>query len=165
MKQHVASVSMSQLREAFDLVLSKWPDAEIYGEDGVKRPTFGRRRLPPDPRLIEQRQLHAMGEEWYATVAGQVRQLPSLQADYPDHWPPILDLTAINTGMADVRKALDIYAERLATATEPLPDNHTQTLREIVGRLHNSRDIIAGNIADLVIDKLSNSIVRKAEER
>lgn len=68
------------------------------------------------------------------------------------NWPETLDLTNMERGLTDVGAALETYAERLASAAQPLSQDSTVRMADIVTTLDSWIGRIGDARADLAMD-------------
>ncbi|MCW4461355.1 hypothetical protein OK349_06520 [Sphingomonas sp. BT-65] len=127
----------------------------------MDRSVFGRKQNPPSERELHG-QLLIAAADLFETVVGQVNTLPGLKREYPDRWPEILDIDAIQAGIEDAGAQLKTFSEWMANNAGPMPPKAVELLADLVRMLQNSKTIIADNLADILMDKMMKEAIRNS---
>lgn len=127
----------------------------------MERPVFGKKQPPPSERELHGQLLIAAADIFEAVVE-QVGALPALKREYPEQWPEILDLDAIQAGIEDAGEQLKAFSGWMANNPGPMPQRAVELLAELVQMLQNSQTIIADNIAGILMDKMMKEAIRNS---
>lgn len=81
--------------------------------------------------------LLGVAESLYADLRKHIDELGPVKAKFDGPWPELLDLPAMERGVADIRGALDVF-RNLLNDHALLPEVSTASLMDIIGMMQNS---------------------------
>jgi hypothetical protein len=107
-----------------------------------------------------QRAMIEIAWDFHGPLEKHIDELGPVRADFDGPWPEWLDLEKMRIGVDDVRRALEIYAERLGDGQGELPEASTVSLMEMIAMMQNSITLIEEQRVQLAMHLAMSAVMR-----